>query len=316
MWKTLFWIIGGLTAAIVAALAYGSNRWQSATSAMHANLEAARRPVGPTTYSAAELIGLPAPVQRYFRAALTDGQPMIAAVTVEHTGIFNMDPAGDQWKPFSSTQRVITQRPGFDWEARIALLPGLRARVHDAYIGGEGKLHASLFGLVSVAELRGTPELAHGELLRWFAEATWYPTALLPSQGVRWEAVDDHSATATLRDGATTATLLFRFNADDLIDSARAEARGALIDGVNVPTPWECRCWAYERRAGMQIPLEGEAAWMFPAGPGPYWRGRINSIVYDVRALETREAQRGGGGAGYPLGVPEISPFPTLIGLL
>jgi len=281
MWKTITFILLGLAASIAAALAYGSKRWQAATEEMHVNLEAARRPVAPQTYSASELIGLPAPVQRYFRAALTEGQPMIAAVTVEHTGSFNMDPAGDQWKPFHSTQRVITQRPGFDWEARIAMLPGPRARVHDAYIAGEGILHGSLFGLVSVVRIRGTPEIAHGELLRFFAEAAWYPTALLPSQGVQWAAVDDHSATATLRDGDTSATLLFRFNADDMIDSGRAEARGALINGVNVPTPWEGRFWTYELRDGMRVPLEGEVAWVFPAGPGPYWRGRITSIAYE-----------------------------------
>lgn len=61
------------------------------------------------------------------------------------------------------------------------MLPGLPVRVHDAYITGEGMLHASLFGLVSVADQRGTPEMAQGELLRFFAEDTWYPTALLPS---------------------------------------------------------------------------------------------------------------------------------------
>ena len=69
--------------------------------------------------------------------------------------------------------------------------PGPAARVHDAYIAGEGILHASLFGLVSVANLRGTPRDGAGELLRCFAEAAWYPTALLPSQGMQWEAVDD-----------------------------------------------------------------------------------------------------------------------------
>ena len=162
------------------------------------------------------------------------------------------------------------------------MLPGPPARVHDAYIAGEGILHGSLFGLVSVVQIRGTPDLAHGELLRFFAEAAWYPTALLPSQGVRWAAVDDRSATATLRDGNTSTTLLFRFNADDLIDSLRAEARGALIDGVTVPTPWEGRWSNYELHDGMRIPTEGEVRWMFPAGPGPYWRGRITSIVYQL----------------------------------
>ena len=282
MWKILLWIILGLAVIAASALVYGSMRWQSATDAMHATLETARLPVGPKTYSASELIGLPAPVQRYFRAALTDGQPMILAVSVEHTGTFNMNATGDdQWKPFSSTQRVITQRPGFDWEARIALLPGLPVRVHDAYIAGEGMLHASLFGLVSVANLRGTPEAAHGELLRWVAEATWYPTALLPSQGVRWEAVDDSSAKATLKDGNAIATLLFCFNADGLIDSVRAESRGALLAGVIVPTPWEGRWSNYALHNGMRIPTEGEVAWMFPAGARPYWRGRIISIVYE-----------------------------------
>jgi hypothetical protein len=247
---------------------------------MHTNLEGARRPVAPKRYSANELVGLPAPVQRYFRAALTDGQPMIMAVTVEHTGTFNMSLTEPQWKPFSSTQRVITQRPGFDWEARIAVMPGPPAMVHDAYIAGEGILHASLFGLVSVANIRGTPEAAHGELLRWFAEAAWYPTALLPSQGVQWEAVDARSARATMQDGDTSVTLLFRFNENDLIDSVRAEARGALIDGVNVPTPWEGRWSHYELRDGMRIPTEGEVAWMLPAGTWPYWRGRITNIVY------------------------------------
>ncbi|MDI1259506.1 T6SS effector amidase Tae4 family protein [Aquabacterium sp.] len=33
--------------------------------------------------------------------------------------------------------------------------------------------------------------------MRYFAEMAWYPTALLPSQGLRREAVDDRSANAT-----------------------------------------------------------------------------------------------------------------------
>ncbi|MBX0330535.1 hypothetical protein K2Z83_23035 [Oscillochloris sp. ZM17-4] len=280
MWKNVRWLTLGLAATIAAALAYGSNRWQAETDQMHADLEGARRPIAPNRYRADELVGLPAPVQRYFRAALTDGQPMVAAVTLEHTGTFTMSLTDAQWKPFRSTQRVVTQRPGFDWEARIAIMPGMPARVHDAYIGGEGMLHASLFGLVMVADQRGTPEMAQGELLRWFAEAAWYPTALLPSQGVTWEAVDDSSARATMQDGDTTVTLLFRFNADGLIDSLRAEARGALIDGVSVPTPWEGRWSRYELRDGMRVPIAGEVAWMLPAGPWPYWRGRITSIAY------------------------------------
>ena len=281
MCKIILLIVLGVTGIVAIALAYGYSRWQSATKEMHAKLEAARLPIGAKTYSPNELIGLPEPVQRYFRAVLKDGQPMVETVSVDHTGTFNMSESGEQWKPFTSTQRVITQRPGFDWEGRIKMMPGLTARVHDAYIAGEGILHATLFGLVSLVDLRGTLDVAQGELIRFFAEAAWYPTALLPSQGVRWEEVDDASAKATLRDGEITLTMLFRFNEKNLIESVRSEARGRNVDAKVIPTPWEGHWKQYELRDGMHIPLEGEVAWMLPEGPKPYWRGRIASLAYE-----------------------------------
>ena len=281
MWKMILLIILGVTVIIAIALVYGSHRWQSATKDMHAMLQAARLPIRAKTYSPNELIGLPAPVQRYFRTVLKDGQPMVSDVRMEHTGTFNMSETGEQWRPFFSTQRVITQRPGFDWEGRIAMMPGLTVRVHDAYIAGEGILHASLFGLLSLVTLRGTPEVAQGELMRFLAEAAWYPTALLPSQGVQWEAVDDTSAKATLKDGETTLTVLFRFDETGVIQSMRAEERGRTVAGKVIPTPWEGRWRNYGLRDGMRIPLEGEVAWMLPEGPKPYWRGHITRISYE-----------------------------------
>ena len=280
-WKILLLVILGLVVIIAVALVYGSIRWQAGTKEMHTNLAASRLPIEPRTYDVGEIEDLPAPVQSYFRAVLRDGQPMVAAVSVEHTGTFNMSETGEQWKPFTSTQRVITHRPGFDWEARVPIAPGLAVKVHDAYIAGEGILHASLFGLVSLANMRGTPEAAQGELMRFFAEAAWYPTALLPSQGVRWESVDDNSAKATLKDGETTLTMLFRFDENGLIESVRAEARGRIVGGAVIPTPWEGRWSHYEFHGGMLIPLEGEVAWMLPEGPKPYWRGRITRLSYE-----------------------------------
>lgn len=280
-WTTFLFVILGLAVIISVALVFGASRWRPATKEMHAKLEAARLPIAPTTYDSKELNGLPAPVQRYFCTVFKEGQPIVSAVSVEHTGTFNMSEAGEQWRPFISTQRVITQRPGFDWEGRIAMIPGLTVRVHDAYVAGEGILHASLFGLVPLVNMRGTPEMAQGELMRFFAEAAWYPTALLPSQGVQWEAVDDTSAKATLKDDKTTVTLLFRFDENGLIESMRAEARGRTIAGAVIPTPWEGRWSNYALRDGMRVPLEGEVAWMLPEGPTPYWRGRITRLVYE-----------------------------------
>ena len=280
-WQIILFVIVSLVVILVAVLLYGSMRWRASTKVMRKNLDATRIPIVPETYDVKELEGLPRPVQNYFRAVLKEGQPMIAAVTVKHTGDFNMGEDDTQWRPFTSTQRVHTQRLGFDWEARIKMAPGLAAKVHDAYIAGEGILHASLFGLVTVAEIRGTPEAARGELMRYFAETAWYPTKLLPSQGVCWEAVDDHAAQATLKDGDTELTMLFRFDENHLIESVYTEARERIVGDEAVPTPWEGRLSHYERQDGMLIPLEGEVAWILPEGPKFYWRGRITQLSYE-----------------------------------
>ncbi|GAB3546856.1 hypothetical protein GCM10027343_25310 [Noviherbaspirillum agri] len=270
-----------IAAGAAGALMYGAHQWNQGTEALRDELLAARKTLHPQAFDPAELDGLPVPVQRYFRAALRPGQPMVALARLEHTGTFNMSESSEQWNSFTSTQLVVTRRPGFDWDGRIAMLPGLNVHVHDAYINGKGILRASLAGLFRLADMPPTPALAEGELMRFLAEAAWYPTALLPSQGVRWEAVGNITARATLTDGDTTVNLLFEFDDDGLIGTVRAEARGRMVDGKVVPTPWQGRFWNYEERNGMRIPLEGEVSWVLPEGEKPYWRGRVTRIEYE-----------------------------------
>ena len=285
----LLWIglvLSLLAIAAVGLCAYGSKRWAESMRILTGRLEAGRidekvRPPSPARFDSRELEGLPAPVQRYFRAVLKEGQPIIAAVTVELAGTFNLSATEARWKPFTSRQRIVTRRPGFLWDARVSMLPGVAVRVVDSYIAGEGLLRAAILGMFTVADVRGGGEIARGEFMRFFAEAAWYPTALLPSQGVRWEAVDDRSANATIVDGPLTLTLLFRFNNAGLIDSFRAEARGAGVGKEMVMLPWEGRWSDYQSRDGMTVPFTGEVAWMRPEGRKSYFVGTVSSLTYE-----------------------------------
>lgn len=275
-----------VVAAVVVALIFGERSWNSGTDAMRARLEAARLPKAPAVYDAAETDTLPAPVRRFFRSALTEGWPLVAAAFFEHEGTFNMSETGESWKRFTSTQRVVIDRPGFDWDARIEMFPGIAALVHDAYIAGEGVLFGKIAGLITVIDMPRDRELARGELMRWLAEAAWYPTALLPSSGVRWTAVDDSTADATMGDGGIELTLRFRFGPDGLIESVHADSRGHTSpDGTVEQLPWEGRWTDWERRGGMVIPTRGEVGWVFPDGYRPYWRGRIVRIEYEFTPL-------------------------------
>jgi hypothetical protein len=286
MW--LLWlglVLVGLATAVVALSMIGSRQWSDTTRTMTRRLEAVPlgasvKPSSSTHYDSRELEGLPAPVQRYFRAVLKEGQPVVRAVTMEQVGTINMSAKGEQWKRFTAKQRVITGSPGFLWDARVSMLPGMKVHVADSYIAGRGLLHAAMLGLFTVAEVSGGGEIARGEFMRFFAEAPWYPTALLPSQGVQWKAVDAHAANATLADGPLVLTLLFRFNNAGLIDSVRAEARGAVNDKEIVMMPWECGMSNYEVRSGMTVPMTGNAGWVRPEGRKLYFIGTFTSLIY------------------------------------
>jgi hypothetical protein len=154
------------------------------------------------------------------------------------------------------------------WDARISMGPGVAVHVHDAYVDGEGILEPAILGLYSLMQLRDRGgEVARGELMRFFAEAAWYPTALLPSQGVRWEPIDDTHARGTLVDGPLTLPMTFGFGADGLLASMRVEDRGRTVDGTVVPTPWEGRMSNYQRRLPRAARRRGGLA--HAAGPPP-----------------------------------------------
>ena len=267
---------------VAALVGLGAWRFNGSTEGLVARLDAERVPRPTTVYEARELEGLPAPVQRYFDLVIEDGQPVVAAVRVEHAGTFNMSETDEQWRPFTSSQQVVTQRPGFVWAGTIAMMPGLPVQVHDAYLAGEGLLSPVLLGLVPLAEMHDSGgDMARGELMRFLAEAAWYPTALLPSQGVRWEAIDARSAAATLTDRTLSVTLRFLFSVDGLIESVAAETRGRTVAGDVVPTPWEGRWWNYQEREGILVPIDGEVSWLLPEGRKAYWRGTITSLHYE-----------------------------------
>jgi hypothetical protein len=271
-----------LIACMRALVTRGNRLWRRSTEELVMAIEARRQCTAPGHYDVRELQGLPAPVQSYFRAVLREGQPMIACATLAHRGSFNIGVSGDNWRPFCSRQRIVARRPGFVWDGRVQMGPGVAIHVHDAYVGGLGILRATLPGLFTFAERRGEgDELARGELMRFLAEAAWYPTALLPSQGICWETVDVHSAQATLSDGPLRVSLLFRFDVHGLIESVHADARGRTVGRDIVMTPWEGRWSDYVERDGVRVPGAGEVAWITPERRLPYWRGRLESLAFE-----------------------------------
>lgn len=278
MWRKIILGLALILAGIGGALLYGARRWRVSTEALIARLDASGSTARASRFDEKELEGLPSPVAKYFRRVLRPGQPLVTSARIRHEGLFRSRDAEDGWSPFSSTQLFRVGPPGFIWDARIRMAPGMSVQVRDSYVAGAGGMHGEVLELLPVVDLQGTPEMAAGSLQRYLAEAVWIPTALLPSQGVQWTALDDSTAQATLTDGQTTVSLDFTFNAEGEITRAFTPARFREVQGRFEPTPWECRYTEYADRGGMRIPLAGEVEWQLPNRRLPYWRGRVVSL--------------------------------------
>lgn len=282
MWlRWVFVAVGlGLGCVLVAAR-LGERRWQAATDRVLAALRSQEAPAS-AAYSEADLAELPPPVARYFRHVMREGQPIITHARITWEGQFNMGrPGSDNWRPFTAVQEFVPGAPGFVWNARISMLPGLPVFVRDSFVGGLGSMRGAVLGLISVVDSEGTPTLASGALQRYLGEAAWLPTALLPRQGVSWTAIDDTRAKATLTAGATTVSLEFRFDAQGRNVSVFAPDR-FYDDGKGEPVarPWEAENLQFGEHEGVTAATESVAQWHLPSGTFGYWRGRPTRIEY------------------------------------
>jgi len=227
---------------------------------------------------------LPPPVRRYLDTVCPESRPTIETVRIEQRGQFRLGDADSSWKPLEATQYVTTDPPGFLWDASIAVAPLVPTRVVDAYEGGTGSLTATLYSTIPVADAERSAELDRGELMRYLAEAVWYPTALAPGNGVAWEPIHDRAARATIEDGDTAASLTFYFGEDDLVTRVVGERPRLLDDGSYERTRWTGHWDDYEERAGVVVPTSGRVAWNLPSETRTYWRASLASIEYGVAA--------------------------------
>ncbi|WP_458188131.1 DUF6920 family protein [Haladaptatus sp. NG-WS-4] len=230
-------------------------------------------------FSKDSLEGLPEPVQRYFQTVLEEGQPYVRAVRLHQRGEFRLGGATGAWKPLEATQHFTVDPPGFVWDAEIEMMPFVPTRVVDAYKAGSGSLHAKLLSTIPVADVEPSPEMDEGELLRYLGESVWFPTALLPDEGVEWKPIDDQSARAMIEHDGNTASLVFHFDDRDEVERVFAEGRYRQEDDSF--EPWTGYFRNYQVRNGMRIPIDAEVAWNLPDGDVSYWRASIEEIEHE-----------------------------------
>jgi hypothetical protein len=282
MWlKVLSIAIGVVIAGLVAAVLISRSRLDRANARLVAELLAIASPESDRVFRNDDLARLPELVQRYLANVLTEGQPYVRTVRLQQNGEFRLGDGMAPWKPLSATQHLTIDPPGFVWDARVEIVPLFPVRVVDMYKAGKGARRGRILSSVPVTNAEPSPELNSGELMRYLAETVWFPTALLPGEGVDWVPVDEQSARATMEHRGTTASLVFHFNSQNEVERVLAGNRSREVGGAFEPTPWTGHFSNYQVRNGMLIPIDGEMEWNLPGGDLSYWRGHLAEIEHE-----------------------------------
>jgi hypothetical protein len=244
--------------------------------------EAAARQADPGGRVALDSLAAPAPVARYLRHVLREGQRPIRVARLRQAGELRTGLDSEDWLPFTARHVVAPPATGFVWDARIDLGWRLLLSVRDAYVDGRGSGQASLLSVLPLDRESGRTEMDAGALHRYLAEAVWYPTALLPSDALRWTAMDATRARATLTHAGTTVSLDFWFNDDGEVAGIHTPGRWGRFDEGFRQAPWEGHFRAYVERDGMRVPSEGEVGWYAGTEWECVWRGRVLEARYDL----------------------------------
>ena len=270
-------------AALALAAATGHRRFRTRIAADVSALLSAPAPAVAPEEIAAQEASLPEPVRRYLRYAVTAAAPAIRTVHLRHEGFFRSKPSAP-WMPIRGEQRFTVGRPGFVWSATVRMKPFFWIEARDRLNEGRGNMLVKLVSTFAVADASG-PEVDQGSSLRWLAETVWFPCALV-SGAVRWEAVDAHSARATLAQPGLPAAATFEF--DDEGKPAILRAERYYADGKELARllPWCGRCRDYREIGGVRVPTYVEVSWQLPEGEFSYARFQVTEIRHNATSRD------------------------------
>jgi hypothetical protein len=237
-------------------------------------LLAEARPLTGRVVTDEDLERLPGIVRRWLRRSNVIGSRVPRMVRLRQDGQFQMEGRG--WMPFEAEQYFTIDPPAFLWKATFRMAPLLSVNGRDQYRAGEASMEMRVLSLLPVANKTGGG-LNQGYLLRFLGEVQWFPAAALEDY-IAWEAIDSHSARATMTYGGIAAAMTFRFaDAGRLIESTALrynDARGRNQRWVN-------RNDSEQEFGGILVPSAGEARWEYEVGPYPYIQWRVTTIEHD-----------------------------------
>lgn len=217
---------------------------------------------------------LPANVRRWVEHSNVLNRKLPAMYRVLQRGTLRTTAEGRRM-PFEAEQFFSVDPPGFIWRARIDAGPHMKIAGRDKYQNGHGHILIKPLYLFTAANGFGK-QIDQGTLLRFLAEAAWFPEMAV-SKYLRWEGIDDRRARVTMEYGGTSASGIFFFNEEGLVEGFEARRYGDF-GGIYRKENWSVNVTSHRKFNDVPIGHQNEVTWKLKEGNFTWLRMEITEI--------------------------------------
>lgn len=215
------------------------------------------------------------PTQVRDLAVRLGADPVLGARTVflTQTGRMRINLSSNRWLGFSARQTISITSCAFHWQARFQ--PFGLLTVVDALQDGGGRLDATAFGFIPVMRTSPGPALTRGELMRYLAELSYAPDAMLHNPHLRWRVGNAETLYVSAGSGSGAAEVRLSLGTDGRIAAIFAADRPRSANPPVLPTPWLGGFSDYQQREGRWVPFSGKVGWQIDGVDTLYWQGKL-----------------------------------------
>ncbi len=229
--------------------------------------------------SEADLKNLPVPVFRWIKTTGMIGKPKIKNGRVVQKALMKLKPDQKDWYSAEAIQYTFIEAPAFIWRVDLSMMPLVQIKGRDKFKDGKGEMLIKANSLVTVVDEKGG-KIDEGTLQRFLGELVWFPSLAL-SPFIQWEALDDHSAKATMTYGGITGSGVFYFNeAGDFVKFIAMRYKGNGPEAKKFP--WVLTVYGYGTFEGIKVPSQMKATWELEEGDWTWLDLEIVDLQYNI----------------------------------
>jgi hypothetical protein len=284
-------LVGTIILVIVFTHIHGLNKYKNTIKKQINVLLNNTKPYESEIVTKEEVNKLPKPVQKFLSYSGVIGKKKPQNIRLEQKGALRTQYFDEwrkeerkRWLPFKAVQYISTNPPGFIWFANVKSFQST-----DILMDGKGSISTNKMGFRKKGHITGK-EVDEGSLLRYIAEMIWFPAAMV-NDYIRWEAIDDTSAKATIKMNDKTVSGTFKFDKEGKIVNFIGERHFHVKQGHHVFGRWETPVEKYKEISGIKIPSFVKGVWDFDGDAKQllFSEALVSDVQYDVNEANIKK---------------------------